>query len=193
MLDPNWNPITGHLIKCVNKRGAKCIGRNKDGSVCKNRFRVFPQSCDHGLGSFCATHYSQTIGPHHIIELSKCANVRCDQLGIEINDRKKIHQYNIHSLLGLPGDNVYNHISKSQQKKFNWQIVPEVDIFESPLSIDSYSSASEQDSNDSFVNDNTVSVSDSVSEEDYGDSSFDKSESDSVEIIEHSRKRQRHK
>lgn len=193
MLDANWNPITGHLIKCVSKQNARCIGRNKDGSVCKNRFLVFPQSCDHGSGSFCATHYRQTMGPHHVIELSKCANIRCDQLGIEIDERKKIHQYNIYDLLGLPGDNIYKHISKSQQKKFDWQIVPEVDVFESPLSIDSYSSASEHDPDDSFVNDNTVSVSDSVSEEDYGDSSVDDTESDSIEIIERPSKRQRHK
>lgn len=193
MLDAKWNPITGHLIKCANKRGARCVGRNKDGSGCKNRFLVFPQSCDHGAGSFCAAHYRQNIGPQHVIELSRCANIRCDELGIEIDERKKIHQYNIHDLLGLPGDNIHKHISKSQQKKFDWQIVPEVDIFESPLSIESYSSASEHDSDDSFVNDDTESPPDSISSEEYGNSDVEDSESDSVEIIERPSKRPKHK
>lgn len=128
MLDANkWNTKTGHLLRCSRDNIIGCDEINRNGTPCKKREQLSRQSCDIGYGSFCAIHYKLNLGPQHDVELSTCANKRCDELNLSLEERKDIHQFNIQEILGLPSLDIFNHVSKNRQKRFNWNIVPGID------------------------------------------------------------------
>jgi len=140
MLDGKWNAITGHLKKCLPRSiNMYCKEINKDDSICLNKHRLSLQSCNYGAGMYCATHYKKNLDTDHSPQLSRCANIRCDELNLSLQEREKIHSYNINKILGLPGDNIYNHVSKSQQKRFDWDPIPEVDLLEKDKSVSDFS------------------------------------------------------
>jgi hypothetical protein len=130
-----------------------CITKNEDGSACHNCHRLSLQSCNYGNGVYCAIHHKKNINFGHDPNLSSCANVRCDELKIDYEDRKKIHQYNIDEILCLPGHDIYCHVSKSRQRIFNWNVIPEIDRYsQSVEASNTEETNSESESDNDFVN-----------------------------------------
>jgi hypothetical protein len=116
-LGDEWNPMTGHLKVCKSQKNKHCVGKNINGSPCKNPQSSCAQSCDLGTGSYCAVHYKKYLFKNNDPQLSTCANIRCDDLNVPREAREKINQHNIKRVLGLSGD---NHISNSRFKRFDY-------------------------------------------------------------------------
>ena len=121
---------TGHLQKCSRYDYGFCIGIKKNGFYCGNKEKLSLQSCNYGEGAFCPTHYKKNLGLNHDFELSRCANIRCDELNLSLAERNKINQHNIENILNLPGSKKYDHISITRQKYFARNNVPEINLVE---------------------------------------------------------------
>uniref|UniRef100_A0A6C0C6U9 Uncharacterized protein n=1 Tax=viral metagenome TaxID=1070528 RepID=A0A6C0C6U9_9ZZZZ len=172
-----------------------CIQKDSDGNSCHNRNRLSLQSCNYGKGAYCATHHRRNVKAIHSPELSVCANIRCDELNLNRQERDKIHQYNIVEILGLPGDKEYNHISMSRRKRFNWNVIPEIDKYSQ--SIDSYSNTeSDSESDDDFVKNDSESndpSSDSTTSEDNDVTSDESDEPLEINLVDEQKTRTSHK
>ena len=105
-----------------------------------------------GKGVYCGVHYLKNIKFGHDFQLSSCANIRCDEINLSLKERNKIHQFNIEEILGLPSDDKFNHVSKSRQRCFNWNIIPEIDLENSLNHLENSSNIDSDSESDSDPN-----------------------------------------
>lgn len=155
---------TGHLLACnfkkVPNRGHNyvrpgCHGYNKNGATCGSQ--LSKQSC----GSETNHHYCNSVNRHWRsfcedrdwdMHLSYCANVKCDEIGLDLEERENINQYNIQEILDLPNNYEFNHVSDARRKA--------VDETRMELS----SSESEEESESGEENENSEEESEEESE-----------------------------
>lgn len=117
-----FDEVTGHVIGCEQnwrdeRTESRCSQRGKDGITQHLNYQS-KQCCvvPGGHGSQCPLcHAEQCKAGESDKDLSGCANLKATVLGLDYNDRLRINQKNIKSILGLPLG--YNHISDARMKK----------------------------------------------------------------------------
>lgn len=113
---------TGHLKSCkyLEERGIynfRCVGLK--GVKCNNfasKQSCFPSN-EHYCGSSKNGHFKQVCEiTNWDPDLSICANYKCDEKGFNLAQREKISHRNITTILGLPSENKYLHVSLRRRK-----------------------------------------------------------------------------
>lgn len=121
------NQKTGHLKCCsttpkrvpINTIHSKCAGVTQRGKTCNGKLCEMGcpyQGSDGESLGFCTTHWNEycySMGWY--LNLSRCANMVCDQKGLTLEQRYEIYSKNICQILGFPQNN--KHFSKKREKE----------------------------------------------------------------------------
>lgn len=105
-------PHCNHVLKCSTRDNIVYCGGNCSNQACID---------NDGMGRCVGRndHWGKECKENGWDKnLSKCANIICDNLAISLDERKGINQHTISDLLGVPADRKFNHVSVKRREKY---------------------------------------------------------------------------